>query len=78
MGTVKKWYEKHRENGKEEISIKVQGLVGGDYFIKYPTPIVKSPDLLSINDAKVAEALSGKTIVKIIVVPGKLVSLVVK
>ena len=54
MGTVKKWYEKHRENGKEEISIKVQGLAGGDYFIKYPTPIVKSPDLLSINDAKVA------------------------
>jgi hypothetical protein len=54
MSAVKKWYEKHTENGKEEINIKVQGLAGGDYFIKYPTPIVKSPDLLSINDATVA------------------------
>ncbi len=33
---------------------------------------------IALNDAKVKEALSGKTIVKIIVVPGKLVNIVAK
>ncbi|MBQ1276745.1 MAG: hypothetical protein IIY15_06040, partial [Flavobacteriales bacterium] len=64
MGAVKKWYEKHTENGKEEINIKVQGLAGGDYFIKYPTPIVKSPDLLSINDATVAGSEEGNRVLQ--------------
>ena len=54
MGEVKKWYEQHHKNGIEEIHIKVKGTAGEDYYLTYPTPIVKSPDVLSINDAKVA------------------------
>ena len=54
MREVKKWYEQHLKNNKEEIHIKVKGASGEDYYLAYPTPIVKSPDVLSINDAKVA------------------------
>ena len=54
MGEVKKWYEQHLKNDIEEIHIKVKGAADKDYYLVYPTPIVKSPDVLSINDAKVA------------------------
>ena len=54
MREVKTWYEKHYASEKSTIRIKVMGAGEKEYVIEYPTPFVKSPDLLSINDATVA------------------------
>jgi leucyl-tRNA synthetase len=60
-----------------EVVIQVNGKLRGRIFADFGTPR-ESLEKLALDDAKVRTLLDGKQIVKIIVVPDKLVNIVVK
>ena len=60
-----------------EVVIQVNGKLRGRIFADFGTPR-ESLERLALGDAKVQTLLDGKKIVKIIVVPDKLVNIVVK
>jgi leucyl-tRNA synthetase len=60
-----------------EVVIQVNGKLRGRIFADFGTPR-ESLEKLALGDAKVQNLLDGKKIVKIIVVPDKLVNIVVK
>jgi len=64
---------------EEEIEYVVQ--VNGKIRARISVPAetdVKTVEQRALADAKVVEAIGGKKIVKVVVVPGKLVNIVVK
>ncbi|HYL74834.1 MAG TPA: leucine--tRNA ligase [Bryobacteraceae bacterium] len=60
-----------------EIVIQVNGKVRGRIFVAFGTPR-EALEKHAIGDAKIAALLDGKQVVKVIVVPDKLVNIVVK
>ena len=75
-----RWPEYDQALAREEsaeVVIQVNGKLRGRLFADFGTPR-ESLEKLALDDAKVRAFLDGKKIVKIIVVPDKLVNIVVK
>ena len=63
----------------EKLNYTVAAMAAGSRVEAFEQQIRKwRPSLVAMADEKVAAAIAGKTIVKEIVVPGKLVNIVVK
>jgi leucyl-tRNA synthetase len=62
---------------KAEVVIQVNGKLRGRIFVAFGTPR-ETLEKLALGDAKVQALLDGKHVVKVIVVPDKLVNIVVK
>jgi leucyl-tRNA synthetase len=60
-----------------EVVIQVNGKLRGRIFVAFGTPS-ESLERLALGDAKVQALLDGKQVVKVIVVPDKLVNIVVR
>ena len=60
-----------------EIVIQVNGKLRGRIYVAFGTPR-EALEKLALGDAKVQTLLDGKQVVKVIVVPDKLVNIVVK
>ena len=60
-----------------EVVIQVNGKLRGRIFVAFGTPR-ETLEKLALGDAKVQALLDGKHVVKVIVVPDKLVNIVVK
>jgi leucyl-tRNA synthetase len=60
-----------------EVVIQVNGKLRGRIFVDFGTPR-ETLERLALGDAKVQALLDGKHVVKVIVVPDKLVNIVVK
>ena len=60
-----------------EVVIQVNGKLRGRIFVDFGTPR-ETLEKLALGDAKVQALLDGKHVVKVIVVPDKLVNIVVK
>jgi leucyl-tRNA synthetase len=62
---------------KAEIVIQINGKVRGRIFVAFGTPR-ETLEKSALGDAKIQPLLDGKQIVKVIVVPDKLVNIVIK
>ena len=60
-----------------EVVIQVNGKLRGRIFVAFGTPR-ETLEKLALGDAKIQASLDGKQVVKVIVVPDKLVNIVVK
>ena len=74
-------WPKYDEAKTVDDEIELAVMMGGKIKAKIMVAADATEDAIkeiALSDAKVKEALAGKTIVKIIVVPGKLVNIVAK
>ncbi|HLG95858.1 MAG TPA: leucine--tRNA ligase [Bryobacteraceae bacterium] len=60
-----------------EVVIQVNGKLRGRIFVAFGTPR-EMLEKLALSDAKIQSALDGKKVIKVIVVPDKLINIVVK
>jgi leucyl-tRNA synthetase len=74
------WPKVDEELAKEEgaeIPVQVNGKLRGKLFVPFGTP-KEQLEQLALADGKVRQFVGGKAVVKIIVVPDRLINVVVK
>jgi len=65
------------QEDEAEVVIQINGKLRGRIYVAFGTPR-ETLEKLALSDAKIQPALDGKQVVKVIVVPDKLVNIVVK